>query len=149
MRAPNAKEPKSERRFYATTGFSNRGVRDEGTRIHSPGSHGGGLALPRLHGRAMLQSVPRRRGRGRIHPEDQESTKRDFIDIIENKAKNCGENVLFTDKILKEKNEGKTVIISCDHKKVKGLIALSDTIKEESKQIINSNFLNSKLFGSL
>lgn len=34
--------------------------------------------------------------------------------------------------------EGKTVIISCDHKKVKGLIALSDTIKEESKQIINS-----------
>lgn len=32
--------------------------------------------------------------------------------------------------------EGKTVIISCDHKKVKGLIALSDTIKQESKEVI-------------
>ncbi|MBI3027730.1 cadmium-translocating P-type ATPase [Candidatus Woesearchaeota archaeon] len=40
--------------------------------------------------------------------------------------------------IEKLEKEGKTIIISCDRNKVKGLIAVSDTIRQESPQLIKS-----------
>lgn len=45
-------------------------------------------------------------------------------------------NVL--DALGRLEREGKTVIISCDHEKVKGLVALSDTIKDDSAQVIGA-----------